>query len=388
MFPAFTIWRTLHRSTRLTVAPLKPAVLVAGLGRCGTSLMYEAIADSSRLYAKATFVVDLAGARFRGATVYKTHDFPPPRVQPGVKVIFMFGNPMNAAISSYENLDERHYRHVRSPHAADHDLIFDKDVLLMEEHFDRWMQPQAFPFLSIRYEDLFDDDVIQTVSDYIGQPVQLPMKQPRRADWRWHPERDRLEATYGRLAEKVAAAPRANIWLPIKDERQTSEARSSLPSFTLSGAKFRQGMPNPAMLSHLYHKGLRSSRGLTATFAAVAVLMLAGLLWTQPTQAHRLAIDAFIQRWDANRDGMINRDELRKMTGNRLEKLVDKLFQTADRNQDGRLDKDELNSPPAESFFLSVRDAAEICFMAMLIPEKKPRRSGAGVRPLAGGRPS
>jgi hypothetical protein len=76
------------------------------------------------------------------------------------------------------------------------------------------------------------------------------------------------------------------------------------------------------------------------------------------------------------------------MTGNRLEKLVDKLFQTADRNQDGRLDKDELNSPPAESFFLSVRDAAEICFMAMLIPEKKPRGSGAGVMPLAGGRRS
>ena len=116
--------------------------------------------------------------------------------------------------------------------------------------------------------------------------------------------------------------------------------------------------------------------------------MFAGLLLTQPMQAHKFAIDAFIQRWDANRDGMINRDELRKMTGNRLDKLVDKLFQTADRNQDGGLDKDELNSAPAESFFLAVRDAAEICFMTMLIPEKKPGRSGAGVLPLAGGRPS
>jgi hypothetical protein len=72
---------------------------------------------------------------------------------------------------------------------------------------------------------------------------------------------------------------------------------------------------------------------------------------TQPTQAWKFDVDAFIQRWDADRDGTINRDELRKATGNRLDGLVDKLFHAFDKDHDGRLDKSELNSLARESFF-------------------------------------
>ena len=42
---------------------------------------------------------------------------------------------------------------------------------------------------------------------------------------------------------------------------------------------------------------------------------------TRPTQAWKFDVDAFILRWDADRDGMMNRDELRKSVGNRLEGL-------------------------------------------------------------------
>ena len=71
----------------------------------------------------------------------------------------------------------------------------------------------------------------------------------------------------------------------------------------------------------------------------------------RPTQAGKFDVDAFILRWDVNRDGMINRDELGRSVGNRFEGLVDKLFAAFDKNQDGRLSRAELNNLARESFF-------------------------------------
>jgi EF hand len=70
-----------------------------------------------------------------------------------------------------------------------------------------------------------------------------------------------------------------------------------------------------------------------------------------PNTGLQIDVDAFILRWDANRDGTINRDELRKSVGNRLEGLVEKLFGAFDKNQDGRLDRAELSNLARESFF-------------------------------------
>jgi hypothetical protein len=197
-------------------APFRPAVVVGGLGRCGTTVVYHAVLNSSRIYTISdTFVVDLSGFTFRNGTVYKTHDFPPSQLQRGVKVIFMFGNPMNAAISARREFNGEgrgHYKHVHSPHETDHELMFEKDVLLMEEHFDQWMQTQAFSFLSIRYENLFDDEVGELLSDYIGHRITLPTKAVRRSEWLDHPASDALAKTYGRLAEKVLAAPKVKLW--------------------------------------------------------------------------------------------------------------------------------------------------------------------------------
>jgi hypothetical protein len=71
----------------------------------------------------------------------------------------------------------------------------------------------------------------------------------------------------------------------------------------------------------------------------------------QATQTQKLDVDAFIQRWDADHDGVLSRDELKKAINSRFrDKLIDKLFQVGDKNQDGRLDKSELNTLAHESF--------------------------------------
>ena len=135
----------------------------------------------------------------------------------------MFGNPMDAAISSekaFRGLN--HYTHVKSPYASQHDRIFEKDVLLMEEHFDRWMRPQSFPFLSIRYEDLYSKSVRETLSTYVGSAVRFPEKKMRGSDWQSHPARDKLQSTYRSLAEKVRLAPSVKLW-PSKDAAPREE---------------------------------------------------------------------------------------------------------------------------------------------------------------------
>jgi hypothetical protein len=68
-------------------------------------------------------------------------------------------------------------------------------------------------------------------------------------------------------------------------------------------------------------------------------------------QAPKADVDAFIQKWDADHDGAISREELRRATGNRLDNFFDKMFHAVDKNHDGKLDKHELTSITGESLF-------------------------------------
>ncbi|HYV30872.1 MAG TPA: EF-hand domain-containing protein [Candidatus Binatia bacterium] len=84
---------------------------------------------------------------------------------------------------------------------------------------------------------------------------------------------------------------------------------------------------------------------------AIAALALVSLPLMHLAQASKPDVDAFIQRWDADHDEAISRDELRNATGDRLDPLIDKMFHAIDRNHDGKLDKHELKSITGESLF-------------------------------------
>ena len=82
-----------------------------------------------------------------------------PHLPSHVKVIFLFGNPIDIVLSALE-LDKRqltgvdsrftaldlHIRNLRGDIKKKADL-FDKDVLRLEEQFDCWFKTQAFPLL-------------------------------------------------------------------------------------------------------------------------------------------------------------------------------------------------------------------------------------------------
>jgi hypothetical protein len=89
---------------------------------------------------------------------------------------------------------------------------------------------------------------------------------------------------------------------------------------------------------------------IALVFFFAIILPAARQAQPQTILAQNLDVDAFIQRWDADHDGTISRDELRKATDNRLrDELVDKLFQVGDKDGDGRIDKSELNSLARDS---------------------------------------
>ncbi len=252
-----------------------PTVVVAGLGRCGTTLMVNTIGRGmdalyhpyalfwenseaaiftgiSEFFAERkgdpsrrslpTFGSISQAAKTKRGYVYKTHSYPFPDIPlpRRVRIIWMFGNPMTIAASTnnmqasqgmmqkekgnmYHNMNSNqamqkkiwnihHYRHLESPHYQEYDEILTRDTCLLERHFDAWYRPHAFPFLSVRYESLREPQVQQAVADFVGLPLRFRPWKPRATDWQSHPRRAELEATYGRLHAKVEAAEDTKIW--------------------------------------------------------------------------------------------------------------------------------------------------------------------------------
>jgi Ca2+-binding EF-hand superfamily protein len=121
-----------------------------------------------------------------------------------------------------------------------------------------------------------------------------------------------------------------------------------------------------------------------------ALALLGAALAAPPAQAAGVNVDAFIRQWDADHDGTLDLDEVKKAASARFDRLdrdhdgtldrrelgatmspqelrqadmakdrkldkneyltmVEKRFQATDKNGDGKLDKKELNSPAGKS---------------------------------------
>ena len=60
--------------------------VVAGLGRCGTTLVYSSIIDTHNAMKGKNFITRFSKQKkYIKGTIYKTHDFPPKSLPPYVK---------------------------------------------------------------------------------------------------------------------------------------------------------------------------------------------------------------------------------------------------------------------------------------------------------------
>ncbi len=192
------------------------AYIIAGLGRCGTTLVQQAIIDTHGAIKSKTFLSQFSDEeKFVKGTIYKTHNFPPATLPAHVKLIFMFGNPMNAALSGYREFskeNDKHFNHIGATEMPDREELFHEDKLMLEKHFDTWYQPQGFDFISIRYEALYAKETRAMLEEYLGFDLQLPPFRERKTDWRQHDRSDELLATYSGLNAKIEAAADCRIW--------------------------------------------------------------------------------------------------------------------------------------------------------------------------------
>lgn len=186
-------------------------IVVAGLGRCGTTMLFNAIRQ------KNEFVRDLANLNnpdFEQFQAIKTHDFAPDQLPPHTKCIYLFGNPIEIVLSAHGekvNHDE-HYLNLHSSPSKKNKFAWE-DTLGLETNFDTWMQPQKYPLLTLRYETIWQN--IGLINEFIGFQIGLPEQIERQTNINKpiHSHHiHTIKKTYAPLEQKINQAPDAKIW--------------------------------------------------------------------------------------------------------------------------------------------------------------------------------
>lgn len=186
-------------------------LIIAGLGRCGTSLMYFGLRQQG--LGDGSMIVKWEDADFKNGNIYKTHAPAPEDLPENAKVIFMFGNPMNSVLSVQSKFSgeflEHHYRNLWAD-VSEHDKIFEKDTLKLEENFDSWYKEQNFQMMTLKYETMFNH--LDEIREFIGWDAGFPPKRSRSTNYDNHPKKGQLDATYKSLSDKIDAADEVRVW--------------------------------------------------------------------------------------------------------------------------------------------------------------------------------
>lgn len=190
------------------------ALIIAGMGRCGTTLMVNSLVKN-HYFISTDFTTRLKNMSFKKGYLYKSHDYPPRTLKKHVKVIYMFGNPMNTALSAHRRINEwgaEHHEHLVSDLFEYNDSVIYQDTLRLKDNFLSWYKPQGFSFITIKYEELYNADVLANLSKYLGHDVKLLPQKQRFTDWHQSKFRDQLLNTYGDLQNMISMAESSKIW--------------------------------------------------------------------------------------------------------------------------------------------------------------------------------
>lgn len=164
-------------------------VMIASTGRSGSTMLTTQVSK----YIPEHYVL-------------KTHLLPPKREYFKGKILFVFSNPDQAAESVLymmlhkPNFGRRHFKHVetsdrrwlkkiKSPYKyqTEKNNLLSYDALGIYKHLKVWLytrtrptSPEKAHILAVKYENLWDTDVIQAIRDYLEIPsFELPARIPR-----------------------------------------------------------------------------------------------------------------------------------------------------------------------------------------------------------------
>jgi hypothetical protein len=173
-----------------------PKIVIASTGRAGSTLLTEAIADAfiikryswlpnglKRWLRKQSLVyVDrLSHIDSHTAPVIKTHDLPLERCGHNIKYIFVYGNPLDSALSVEAQMrvhgriwGEEHIYHLRG--SGEPEYLLEADVLNYEKQMESWCSSEDVYI--VHYDDLWD--AVPSMSDFTNLPIDLPQRKQRK----------------------------------------------------------------------------------------------------------------------------------------------------------------------------------------------------------------
>lgn len=199
----------------MKLASLKPCVIVASMGRSGSTLCFSTLQKSAKTILNrhpARFEASLARARLFRGTIVKTHDYPDALQgrREAVKVLFIFGSTYDAALSVYDcrarygaNWVEQHFMNCKSD--ATFDDLFRFDALGMAQQIKEWSVFDDVPVLCVRLDALWQHAA--DIARFTGYALDLPPKQARVEKKIPEDLRQRARTVYAPLDEEIAKLP-------------------------------------------------------------------------------------------------------------------------------------------------------------------------------------
>jgi hypothetical protein len=186
-------------------------LIIAGLGRCGTSLISGSFRRESGTHRGYDFSYEFPDKYSNLQGIIKTHGLPPKYPNNQNKTIWCFGNPMDIVVSCLMTNPGFIVTHCHQLGGDEKniDKIYDQDVMGLEKHFDAWYKPHC-GLATIKYEKIYSH--LDDIQRFVGLPMQFPDFRPRKTNWKKHWAAPWLKETYGSLAEKIDAAEDFKIW--------------------------------------------------------------------------------------------------------------------------------------------------------------------------------
>jgi len=195
---------------RFLKRPTDAPIIVASMGRAGSTLVYHAIRKKCRNPRDRKFIETLAGATFERGTVYKTHDFPDALQGQDVKVVFLYSSASDSAKSVYNCREtkgakwiEQHLRHLKSSDSIGD--LFNKDILRIGDQIDAWTTCTHTPVLGLRYETLWEN--VDVLREFTGLRIRLPKKESREPKNLPAELEAKCHEAYAALDARIAAMP-------------------------------------------------------------------------------------------------------------------------------------------------------------------------------------
>tara|TARA_R110002074_G_C12555300_1_gene667050 strand:+ start:2423 stop:3112 length:690 start_codon:yes stop_codon:yes gene_type:complete len=200
----------------------KPSILVASMGRSGSTLLHSAVVTG---WARKRFGVFAGGAQrfvadeawrldevnLIGGVVYKTHDlaqFVPKSAN--IKALFVFDQPSKVAKSVAScrakfgcNWFEEHREHLRGDGTFQEFL--ERDTLRFEEQVLSWSTQDHVSVLGVRYSSIWENK--DAIEAFLGFSIRLPQKVPRTAPQVSADVLERIKQSYSALDRRIDIVP-------------------------------------------------------------------------------------------------------------------------------------------------------------------------------------